>query len=131
MPTPVLYAPLDTANIGPGSRYVLETREAMLIYDTEELVALRFSIILTARWEASEDAADRRAELREDLELLRKHYNDKIDELAMTYGVAQAMKTKTEVERNVHLPREVKASQESASESPQYHSGEDIGYHDI
>ena len=36
---------------------------------------------------------ERRAELRDDLRLLRKHYGDKIDEIAMTFGVQQAMET--------------------------------------
>ena len=58
--------------MGPASRYVKESREAMLAYETEELAALRFSIILTARWEASDDEdPQQRAELRADLSLLR------------------------------------------------------------
>lgn len=55
MSAPVLLAPLDPAVLGPASRFVLETREQVLSYETDELAALRFSIILTARWEASED----------------------------------------------------------------------------
>jgi hypothetical protein len=106
--TQLLHAPLDLASIGPASRYVLETREELLTYETEELAAVRFSIILTARWVASDDEApERRAELRSELELLRKHYGDKIDEIAMTFGVQQAMQTKDEVERTVVVPVEV------------------------
>lgn len=109
MSTQLLYAPLDAATIGPASGYVRETRDVMLTYETEELAALRFSIILTARWEAADDEdPERRAELRQELALLRKHYGDKIDDLAMTYGVQQAMKTKEEVERTVIVPRETK-----------------------
>jgi hypothetical protein len=105
--TELLHASLDHATIGPASRYVTETREALLAYETEELAALRFSIILTARWEASDkEIPERRAELRDDLKLLRKHYDDKIDELAMTFGVQQAMRTKAEVEQSVVVPRE-------------------------
>ena len=40
--------------------------------------------------------------------LLRKHYGDKIDEIAMTFGVQQAMETQDEVERTVVVPRDVK-----------------------
>jgi len=81
----------------------------MLVYETEELAALRFSIILTARWEASEEESpEQRAELRADLELLRRHYGDKIDEIAMTFGVKEAMKTKDDVERTVVVPQDMK-----------------------
>ena len=95
--------------MGPASRYVKESREAMLAYETEELAALRFSIILTARWEASDDEdPEQRAELRADLLLLRRHYGDKIDELAMTFGVEEAMRAKDDVERTVVVPRDMK-----------------------
>jgi hypothetical protein len=95
--------------MGPASRYIRETREAMLAYETEELAALRFSIILTARWEASDDEdPQQRAELRADLSLLRRHFGDKIDEIAMTFGVEEAMKARDEVERTVVVPRDLK-----------------------
>ena len=109
MSTQLLHAPLDLATIGPASRYIRETRDELLTYETEELAAVRFSIILTARWAASNDETpERRAELREELELLRKHYGDKIDEIAMTFGVQQAIETRDEVERTVIVPVEVK-----------------------
>lgn len=111
MSTQILHAPLEPANINPASRYIRETREVLLAYETEELAALRFSIILTARWEASEsEEPERRAELRDELALLRKHYGDKVDEIAMTYGIQQAMKAKEEVERTVIVPREMQPS---------------------
>ncbi len=95
--------------MGPASRYVKETREAMLACETEELAALRFSIILTARWESSADEdPQQRAELRADLSLLRRHFGDKIDEMAMTFGVEEAMKAKDTVERTVVVPRDLK-----------------------
>jgi hypothetical protein len=95
--------------MGPASRYIKETREAMLAYETEELAALRFSIILTARWESSGDEdPQQRAELRGDLLLLRRHYGDKIDEMAMTFGVEEAMKATETVERSVVVPRDLK-----------------------
>lgn len=113
MSTPILEKALEQTNLatlsGPASRYVRESREALLVYEIEELAALRFSIILTARWESSDiEEPDRRAELRADLKLLREHYGDKIDEMAMTFGVEQAMKAKEDVERTVVVPRDLK-----------------------
>lgn len=108
MSTQVLHAALDLANIGPASRYIRETRIEMLEYESGELAALRFSIILTARWAASDDEVPgRRAELRGELAQLRKHYGDKIDDIAMTFGVQQAMQTADEVERTVVVPLEL------------------------
>lgn len=109
----ILEKALEQANCaaltGPASRYIRESRAALLVYDIEELAALRFSIILTARWEASDNEdPQHRADLRADLKLLRKHYGDKIDEMAMTYGVDQAIKSKEDVERSVVVPRDVK-----------------------
>ena len=95
--------------MGPASRYVKETREAMLAYEIAELAALRFSIILTARWEASGDEApEQRADLRTDLSLLRRYYGDKIDDIALTFGVEEAMRAKDDVERTVVVPRDMK-----------------------
>jgi len=51
---------------------------------------------------------ERRAELREELELLRQHYGDKVDEIAMTFGVQRAIETQNQVERTVIVPRNVK-----------------------
>ena len=105
----LLHAPLDSSLMGPASRYIKETREVLLAYEIEELAALRFSIILTARWEASDNEdLEQRAALRADLSLLRRHYGDKVDEIAMTFGVAEAMKAKDEVERTVVVPRDMK-----------------------
>ncbi len=109
MSTQILHAPLDLAVNGPASRYIRETSIELLDYETEELAALRFSIILTARWAASADETpDRRAELREELALLRQHYGDKVDEIAMTFGVQKAMEAQNQVERTVVVPRDVK-----------------------
>ncbi|HEY1804673.1 MAG TPA: hypothetical protein VGG45_09335 [Terracidiphilus sp.] len=109
MSTQLLHAPLDLATLGPASRYIRETSIELLDYETEELAALRFSIILTARWAGSDDEApERRAELRDELALLRKHYGDKIDEIALTFGVDQAMRTQNQVERTVVVPRDLK-----------------------
>jgi hypothetical protein len=109
MSTQILHAPLDLATMGPASRYTRETGIEMLEYESEELAVLRFSIILTARWAASDDeVTGRRAELRGELAQLRKHYGDKIDDIAMTFGVQQAMQTADEVERTVVVPLELK-----------------------
>ena len=110
MSTPTLHPPLAITAIGPTSPYEFETPAALLACDTDELSALRFSIILTARWAASDsETPERRGELRADLAQLRKHYGDKIDEIAMTFGVDQAMKAKEEVERTVVVPRDTAA----------------------
>lgn len=115
--------------MGPASRYMKETREALLAYETEELAALRFSIILTARWEASDDQdPQQRAELRADLLLLRRHYGDKIDELAMTFGVEAAMKAKDDVERTVVVPRDMKPLVIQPEEEVSHEDGGDTGY---
>jgi hypothetical protein len=107
--TQLLHAPLDLAANGPASQYIRETSIELLDYETEELAALRFSIILTARWAASDsETPERRAELREELELLRQHYGDKVDEIAMTFGVQQAIETQSQVERTVVVPRDLK-----------------------
>lgn len=113
MSTLTLQAPLDPSLIGPASRYIRESREALLAYDIEELAVLRFSIILTARWEASDqECPERRAELRNELALLRRHFGDKVDDIAMTFGVAAAMNAKEEVERTVYVPRDTALPQE-------------------
>lgn len=70
---------------------------------------LRFSVILTARWQASDsESRERRAELKNELELLRKHYGDKIDEIALAFGVTAAMNAKEDVERSVIVPRDAR-----------------------
>jgi hypothetical protein len=51
--------------------------------------------------------AGNRAELREELAHLRVLYLDAIDELAMAFGVPQAMKTKEDVERTVMVPKDM------------------------
>lgn len=83
-----------------------------LAFVTEELARLRFAILLTARWEGEqEEDLERRKELRAELADLRRDYYDKVDEIAMAFSVAQAMKTKAEVERTVVLPREVRPAE--------------------
>jgi hypothetical protein len=127
--TLLLQAPLHSSLMGPASRYMKESREALLAYETEELAALRFSIILTARWEASDDQdSEQRAELRADLSLLRRHYGEKIDELAMTFGVEAAMKAKDNVERTVVVPRDMKPMPIRREEEFSNEEGGETGY---
>lgn len=103
----MLTATVDRLSLSPGTAYLREQEEVTLASVVEELVRLRFSIILTARWEANEeDDLDRRAELRAELRELRTLYFDRVDEIAMRFGVQQAMDAKNEVERNVIVPRE-------------------------
>jgi hypothetical protein len=93
------------ATISPASQYAHEKQENLLADSTEELASLRFSIILTARWEAaaSEDV-ERRDELRAELVELRRQYSEKIDDIAMTFGVQSAIDAKEDVERAVVIP---------------------------
>lgn len=115
--------------MGPASRYIRETRDALLAYEIGELAALRFSIILTVRWEASGvESPEQRADLRTDLSLLRRHYDDKVDEIAMTFGVVEAMKAKDEVERTVIVPRDLKPLSIRREEGVSSESGGETGF---
>jgi hypothetical protein len=96
---------LDSISIGPASRFAREKQKSLLAVNTNELAGLRFSIILTAKWEASASAdVERRSELRSELAGLRRNYSQKIDEIAMTFGVQDAMNAKEDVERTVEIP---------------------------
>lgn len=76
-----------------------------------ELADLRFQIVLKARYASSEGiTGSRRAELHSDLAGLRSHYSHKIDEIAMTFGVQQAIDTQTDVEKKVEVPRSARLS---------------------
>ena len=97
---------LDPASISPGLRFLQERQQNLLAEAVEDLANLRFSIILTGRWEssASEDL-ERRIELRHELAELRRKYSLKIDHIAMSFGIHNAMIAKEEVERNAFVPR--------------------------
>lgn len=89
----------------PDAAVVVEKQEILLSADIEELSSLRFSIVITAKWESSRDIDPRRRkELHRELETLRWRYFEKIDHIAMAFGVVQAIKAKDEVERRVTLP---------------------------
>jgi len=77
----------------------------MLAALKEELACLRFSVLLTAKWERSGVGdAERRKELRAELASLRRGYSEKIDEIAMAFSVQDAMEAQAEVERTITLP---------------------------
>jgi hypothetical protein len=110
-------ATVDLISLSPGTSHLRESEEKTLAGAMEELVRLRFSILLTARWEAAEtDDAERRGELRAELADLRKFYFDEIDAIAITFGVQQAMNAKNDVERNVVLPRDSGLPDEAADD---------------
>jgi hypothetical protein len=92
----------------PASLYARLKHEATLAAFRQELAGLRFSIVLLARWESSDNLdACNRGELREELAHLRALYLDTLDELAMTFGVQQAIEMKQEVERSIEVPRDM------------------------
>lgn len=100
-------AAVENLSVSRGAAHAGGGESATLAGVMDELVRLRFSILLTARWaEAENEDPDRRGELRAELEELRSLYFDGIDEIAMRFGVQQAMNAKEEVERDVVLPRE-------------------------
>ncbi len=112
---------LDEVSIDPASGCTQRARDSGLAIHIEELAGLRFSILLTEKWEESgEENSDQRAELRKELMQLRTLYFDKIDRIAMTFGVVSAMKAKEEIERSVALPHSTKFSI-ATSESEQLH----------
>jgi hypothetical protein len=97
---------LEVTSLEPGSQCAHEERESLLVASFEELAGLRFSILLTARWEgAAVEDQERRNELRAKLVSLRRKYSNKIDDIAMTFGIQRAMNAKEEVERTVTIPR--------------------------
>lgn len=96
---------LEAASIDPAVANEDEQQNAMFAASAEELAGLRFSILLTAKWEASDTVTDeRRAELRTELSNLRSLYLDQIDKFAMAFGVQSAIEAKEEIERSVELP---------------------------
>jgi conjugal transfer/entry exclusion protein len=97
---------LDPAVAGPASRNALENKQACLSNAVDQLAGLRFSIVLSARWESSGSlSGDARTELQDDLRQLRSRYSSKIDEIAMNYGVQAAMAAQERVEREITVPK--------------------------
>lgn len=76
---------------------------------TEKLASLRYLIILTARWEGADSVdLDHRKAMNRDLVRLRREYSLLIDDIAMNFGIPQAMDAKEVVERNVVVPKGIK-----------------------
>jgi hypothetical protein len=112
---------LDEVSIGPATRFAHEKHEASLAADTEELAGLRFSIILTALWEASANVdVEHRNQLRSELAGLRRNYSETIDQIAMTFGVQKAMKAQKEVERTVAIPLGMKPLMKPSEDNQLY-----------
>ena len=75
-----------------------------------ELANLRHQIILRAGWASCDCPTVRlRLELHADLVRLRREYGRKIDEIAMKFGVQQAMAAQEAVEKFVKAPCKAKA----------------------
>lgn len=102
MSTPIL----DDVSFESFLESSTDSEAAILAAAREEMARLRYMVILTARWESS-DSQDRkrRAQFRTDLDRLRSLYSQKIDEIAMTIGIQQAMEAKEHVEHSVTVPR--------------------------
>jgi hypothetical protein len=80
--------------------------ERNLISLTEKLAALRYLIVLTARWAASDTIDhERRQVMNRDLTRLRREYSFLIDDIAMSFSIQAAMDAKDEVEHNVAVPK--------------------------
>jgi len=111
---------------GPATRFIEEKQEQLLSADIEELASLRFSIVITARWEAAGEEDPRyRKELRAELEDLRTRFNNKLDQIAMAFGVAAAVQIKDDVERTVTLPLNCNLAeavvQQDTEDDPQFY----------
>jgi hypothetical protein len=83
-------------------QYNLEKLKPRLAAKIGELASLHFSLLLTARWESEERSdLEERSRLREDLASLRELYYDKLDEIAMSFGLQMALDAKKSVERRL------------------------------
>lgn len=103
---------LDEVVIGPAAWDAGEKRETLLAVHKKELSYLRFSILLTGKWEALGGMGlERRNDLRAELAGLRRSYSQKVDEIAMAFSVQDAMNAQQEIERTVILPPSMKPSQ--------------------
>lgn len=76
---------------------------------TERLASLRYLIVLTARWAASDSIGhERRKLMNRDLVRVRREYSGLIDDIAMNFGVQAAIDAKENVEANVMVPKGIK-----------------------
>ena len=102
-------ATFDSTSVLFPTRHIREKEQNTLSAKSEKLSGLWLAILLTARWKSREtESQERREELQAELDQLRLQYYVAIDEIAMNFGVSQAMATLQAVERNVRLPQEIK-----------------------
>jgi len=111
----ILLAPIRSTGIRTR-----EKEPKSLAARSEQLGGLWLAILLTARWEVQEtESLDRRQDLQAELEQLRFQYYCVIDEIAMNFGVSQAMETLKSVERTVRLPRDLRPTRVSIETVPE------------
>jgi hypothetical protein len=114
-------AVLDRAALIPATLYARLRREPNRSAFLEELASLRFSIVLLARWQASDYVEkENRDELCHELARLRSLYFDTIDEMAMAFGVQQAMNAQKQVERTVEVPPDMLPPVSAGEDGQQY-----------
>ena len=113
---------LDSTLAEPASRYVFDHQQAGLSGVVEQLAGLRFSILLSAKWLGSDVLTGHaRTELQDELRQLRTRYSNKIDEIAINYGVRAAMLAQAGVEREVGVPKNMAPLKQSECD----------GFHDV
>lgn len=113
---------LDPTIAGPASPYILAHRPEGLSGAVEQLAGLRFSILLSAKWLGSGVLTGHaQTELRDELRQLRTKYSNKIDEIAINYGVQAAMVAVDGVEHEVRVPGNMVPPRQP----------EAVGFHDI
>jgi hypothetical protein len=84
---------------------------------SEKLASLRYLIILTARWAASDSiGTERRNLMNRDLVRLRREYSLLIDDIAMNFGIQAAMDAKDNIERKIVVPKGIKPPENSEVE---------------
>jgi hypothetical protein len=113
---------LDSTLAESASNHVLEHRPDSLSGAVEQLAGLRFSILLSAKWLGSGALTGHaRTELQDELRQLRTRYSNKIDEIAINYGVRAAMLAQAGVEREVGVPKNMAPLKQSECD----------GFHDV
>lgn len=96
---------VDTPSSWTFDPFENEASRNLFSSHVREISDLRFKIVLTATWEASKNLPDaRRGALKYELRRLRESYMDALDDLAMTFGVDNAIRAQSQVERSVRVP---------------------------
>lgn len=95
----------DVESIHSVAGCIEKQNKRLLALKRGELAGIRFLIVLTGKWEAWDSLPlGRRADLRTELFNLRALYLDKLDEIALEFGVQTAIEIKDEVEHTVAIP---------------------------